>query len=36
MISKGEPNGSIKTFVDFIKSEKGNAIILERGMLPIN
>ena len=35
LVSKGEPTGAIKTFVDFIKSEKGQSIILERGMLPI-
>ena len=35
LVSKGEPTGTIKTFVDFIKSEKGRSIILERGMLPI-
>ena len=36
LISKGEPTGSIKAFADFITSEKGRSIILERGMLPIN
>ena len=36
MISKGQPTGAIKTFVDFIKSDSGRAIILERGMLPVN
>jgi phosphate transport system substrate-binding protein len=36
LISKGEPEGSIKAFVDFIKSKKGASIILERGMLPIH
>lgn len=35
LISKGEPTGTVKTFVDFIKSEKGKFIILERGMLPV-
>ncbi len=36
IISKGEPRGSVKTFVDFIKSDTGRSIILERGMMPIN
>ncbi|MCK5837298.1 MAG: substrate-binding domain-containing protein [Desulfobacula sp.] len=36
LVSKGEPKGSIKAFADFITSEKGRSIILERGMLPIN
>ncbi len=36
LVSKGEPSGSIKTFVDFIKSKKGRSIIIDRGMLPIN
>ena len=36
LVSKGEPTGSMKTFVDFIKSKKGRSIILERGMLPID
>jgi len=35
LVSKGEPTGQIKAFVDFIKSKKGQSIILERGMLPI-
>ena len=35
LVSKGEPTGTVKTFVDFIKSEKGKSLILERGMLPI-
>ena len=36
LVSKGQPTGSLKAFVDFIKSEKSQAIILERGMVPIN
>jgi len=36
MVSKGEPTGTVKTFVDFTKSEKGRSIIMERGMLPID
>jgi phosphate transport system substrate-binding protein len=36
MVSKGEPKGSVKIFIDFIQSEKGKSIIKERGMLPIN
>jgi len=36
MVSKGEPTGTVKVFVDFIKSDKGKSIILERGMLPID
>lgn len=35
IVTPGKPKGSIKTFVDFIKSAKGDAIIRERGMLPI-
>ncbi|MBU8909827.1 MAG: substrate-binding domain-containing protein [Desulfobacterales bacterium] len=33
MVTKGEPTGSTKLFIDFIKSEKGRALIKERGML---
>ncbi|MBT3807381.1 MAG: hypothetical protein HN580_20580 [Deltaproteobacteria bacterium] len=36
LVSKGEPRGSVKVFIDFITSKKGKSIILERGMLPIN
>lgn len=36
IVSKGEPKGAVKTFVDFIKSKKGRSLILERGMVPIN
>jgi len=36
LVSKGEPTGTVKAFVDFIRSEKGKSIILERGMLPID
>ena len=36
LVSKGEPTGAVKIFVDFIKSQKGRSIILERGMLPID
>lgn len=35
LVSKGTPEGTVKEFVDFIKSEKGKKIILKRGMLPI-
>ena len=33
MVTKGEPTGSVKVFIDFIKSEKGKSIFKERGML---
>ncbi|MBW2653967.1 MAG: substrate-binding domain-containing protein [Deltaproteobacteria bacterium] len=33
MVTKGEPTGSVKAFVDFANSKKGRAIIKERGML---
>lgn len=36
LATKGEPAGSVKIFVDFIKSKKGRSMILERGMLPID
>lgn len=36
LVSKGQPAGTVKAFVDFIKSPKGKSIILERGMLPID
>ena len=36
MVTKGEPTGSVKVFVDFIKSEKGKTIIQERGMLAVD
>jgi phosphate transport system substrate-binding protein len=35
LVTKGEPAGTVKTFVDFITSDKGKALILERGMLPV-
>ncbi len=35
LVTKGEPAGTVKTFVDFIKSDKGKALIQERGMLPV-
>jgi phosphate transport system substrate-binding protein len=35
LVTKGEPSGTVKTFVDFITSDKGKALILERGMLPV-
>ena len=35
LVTKGAPAGTVKTFVDFIKSDKGKALILERGMLPV-
>lgn len=35
LVTKGEPEGTIKLFADFIKSEKGKSIIRKRGMLPI-
>jgi ABC-type molybdate transport system substrate-binding protein len=34
-VTKGDPAGTVKAFVDFIKSGKGRALILERGMLPV-
>ncbi len=36
LVSNGAPTGAVKTFSDFIKSEKGKSIIIERGMLPID
>jgi len=36
LVSKGEPAGSVETFVDFIKSKKGVSILKERGLLPID
>jgi ABC-type phosphate transport system substrate-binding protein len=33
MVTKGEPTGTVKQFIDFIKSQKGKDIIKERGML---
>ena len=36
LVSKGEPTGSVKAFVDFVKSKKGKSIILERGMVPVD
>jgi len=33
MVTKGEPKGSVKIFIDFIQSKKGQSIIKERGML---
>ncbi len=35
LVTKGEPVGTVKLFVDFTKSDKGKALILERGMLPV-
>jgi phosphate transport system substrate-binding protein len=35
LVTKGEPTGTVKIFVDFIKSDKGKTLILERGMLPV-
>lgn len=35
LVTKGDPAGTVKTFVDFIKSDKGRTLILEKGMLPI-
>jgi phosphate transport system substrate-binding protein len=35
LVTNGEPAGTVKTFVDFITSDKGKALILERGMLPV-
>jgi phosphate transport system substrate-binding protein len=34
-VTKGEPAGSVKQFVDFTFSEKGAALIKAHGMLPI-
>jgi len=34
-ITKGEPAGAAKKFIDFTLSEKGVAIIKEKGMLPL-
>lgn len=35
LVTKGEPAGTVKVFVDFLKSGKGRNLILERGMLPV-
>ncbi len=35
LVTKGAPAGTVKTFVDFITSDKGKALILERGMLQV-
>ena len=35
LVTKGSPAGTVKTFVDFTTSDKGKALILERGMLPV-
>lgn len=35
LVTKGEPAGTAKAFVDFTKSAKGKALIIERGMLPV-
>ncbi|MDZ7663738.1 MAG: substrate-binding domain-containing protein [Desulfotignum sp.] len=35
LITKGEPAGTVKEFVDFTKSDKGKTLIIERGMLPV-
>jgi phosphate transport system substrate-binding protein len=35
LVTKGEPAGTVKVFVDFIKSDKGKALITKRGMLPV-
>ena len=35
LVTKGEPAGTVKIFVDFLKSGKGSDLILERGMLPV-
>ncbi|HSL62490.1 MAG TPA: substrate-binding domain-containing protein [Desulfotignum sp.] len=35
LVTKGEPAGTVKTFVEFITSDKGAALIRERGMLPV-
>jgi phosphate transport system substrate-binding protein len=35
LVTKGEPAGTVKVFVDFITSGKGRDLILERGMLPV-
>ncbi len=34
LITKGDPAGTVKAFVDFTKSDKGKTLIIERGMLP--
>lgn len=35
LVTKGKPSGTVKVFVDFLTSEKGRDLILERGMLPV-
>jgi phosphate transport system substrate-binding protein len=34
-VTKGKPEGAVKTFIDFALSEKGRAIVEKRGMLPV-
>jgi len=34
-VTKGKPSGTVKVFVDFLTSDKGRDLILERGMLPV-
>lgn len=34
-VTKGEPRGPVKLFIDFAKSEKGRSIMEKRGMIPI-
>lgn len=36
LITKGDPAGTVKVFVDFARSGKGKALIIERGMLPVD
>jgi phosphate transport system substrate-binding protein len=34
-VSRGEPAGQAKAFIDFVLSEKGQALIKEEGLLPV-
>lgn len=34
-VTKGRPEGTTKTFIDFAQSEKGRAIMEKRGMIPV-
>lgn len=36
MITYGQPEGKAEAFLDFVKSEDGQAIVVEEGYLPIN
>ncbi len=35
-ITKGQPTGEVKNFIDFVKSSEGQEIVEEEGFIPIN